>query len=235
MIDRVKLFNELAEKFPDNVGDDFRDDDLGGCAIKNDFGTYYPKMWGFLVEQLGVKSVLDVGCGFGYSLDFFVNNLNLDGLGIEGSEKVANASPLKDIIKIHDYRNGNVEINREFDLCWCCEVVEHIERKDLDALLSTFTKAKYVCMTFAEPDQSGHHHVNCQPGEYWVGKCYEKGLFVDIPFTQSLREKAREDYEDFQNSEMEDKQSFVIPHFVTRGIFFNRINPESIKGSDILF
>ncbi len=222
MIDRIKLFKEIVEKFPGNGDDCFHDGHLGGCSIKNDFGTYYPKMWEFLVRKLDIKSVLDVGCGFGYSLDFFVNDLNLDGLGVEGSEKIASSSPLKDIIKIHDYRDGNLDIDREFDLCWCCEVVEHIEEKYLDALLNTFTKAKYLCMTFAKPRQQGFHHVNCKPEGYWLNKCHEKGFIVDNSFTQELREKAQEDREDFNNLEMEDKQSFIISHFVARGIFFKR-------------
>ena len=155
-------------------------------------------------------------------MDYFVNTLNLEGIGIEGSEKVANSSPLKDIIKVHDYRNGNVEIHREFDLCWCCEVVEHIEKEYLDNLFDSFIKAKYLCMTFAGPGQSGHHHVNCQPEEYWVGECYDRGFVVDIDFTQKLRNKAQEDAQAFEKAEMEDKQGFVIPHFIGRGIFFRK-------------
>jgi len=31
-------------------------------------------------------------------------------------------------------------------------------------------------MTHAVPGQAGHHHVNCQPAEYWVEKLATRGF-----------------------------------------------------------
>jgi len=222
MIDRKTIKEHVKKHHPEQGEDSFDDGHLGGCSIKNDYGTYYPIMWKHMVTHLGIKSVLDVGCGFGYSLDYFTDDLKLDGLGIEGSSKIIKASPLKHIIVAHDYEEGAPTIDREFDLCWSCEFVEHVQEKYLDNIFDSFKKARYLCMTFAGTRQSGHHHVNCQNGEYWAAKCYDNGFVMDIDFTQVLRQKAHEDYEAFQKCEMEDKQGFVVPHFVERGLFFKR-------------
>lgn len=222
MIDRKTIQEHVKKHHPQQGEDSFDDGHLGGCNIKNDYGTYYPIMWEHMVKELGIKSVLDVGCGFGYSLSYFVDELKLEGLGIEGSPKVIEASPLQRLMVAHDYEKGAPPINREFDLCWSCEFVEHVEEKYLPNIFDSFTKARYLCMTFAGPGQAGHHHVNCQNGDYWVGNCYDNGLVIDVEFTQELRQKAHEDYEAFKKSEMEDKQGFVIPHFVERGLFFRR-------------
>ena len=68
MIDRKTIQEHVKKHHPQQGEDSFDDGHLGGCNIKNDYGTYYPIMWEHMVKELGIKSVLDVGCGFGYSL-----------------------------------------------------------------------------------------------------------------------------------------------------------------------
>ncbi len=42
-------------------------------------------------------------------------------------------------------------------------------------------------MTFAQPGQPGHHHVNCQPEEYWVERLREVGFASDERLTEESR------------------------------------------------
>ena len=34
-------------------------------------------------------------------------------------------------------------------------------------------------MTHAVPGQAGHHHVNCQPQEYWINLLSQKGFMLE--------------------------------------------------------
>ncbi len=67
---------------------------------------------------------------------------------------------------VHDLTKGPVVTS--VDLVHCQEVVEHIEEKYLDNLLSSLLCGKFIVMTHALPGQDGYHHVNCQPPEYWI-------------------------------------------------------------------
>ncbi len=56
---------------------------LGGNVIGGDANTYYPELWRHLVSTFAAKSVLDVGCGEGNALEFFVS-LGLRSVGMDG-------------------------------------------------------------------------------------------------------------------------------------------------------
>jgi hypothetical protein len=54
------------------------------------------------------------------------------------------------------------------DLVHCQEVAEHIEPAFVENLLASLAAGKYILMTHGLPGQIGHHHVNCQPPDYWI-------------------------------------------------------------------
>ena len=85
---------------------------------------------------------------------------------------------------------GELETEDRFDLCWCCEFVEHVKEEFRDNFLSSFAFCKYVAMTHAVPGQGGHHHVNCQPREYWVEHMSRFGFEFDEEMTDQLKELA---------------------------------------------
>jgi 2-polyprenyl-3-methyl-5-hydroxy-6-metoxy-1,4-benzoquinol methylase len=66
---------------------------LGGCEL-NDFGdtnSYVPETWDKLIEDYKPKKIIDVGCGGGYSLKYFLEK-NIDGVGVEGFEEAIEKS-----------------------------------------------------------------------------------------------------------------------------------------------
>jgi len=72
--------------------------------------------------------------------------------------------------------------------------------------LKTFAIAdRYVMMSFAEPGQTGWHHVNCQPAEYWIEKVSALGFRCDAELTKSARKAA------------------ASGHFFARGLVFVRV------------
>ena len=145
---------------------------LGGNIEGGDPFTYYPDLWKWMKDEMDIKSVLDVGCGEGHTLDYF-SRLGCKVLGVDGLE--VNVAKCKHPAIVHDLCSGPFLAESEVDLVWCCEVVEHIEEKYLDHLMKTLCQGRYVAITHALPRQRGVHHVNCQPQSYWIGKFEEQG------------------------------------------------------------
>ena len=60
------------------------EDHLGGYYTTLDPPSHCPKMFKYLVENLNIKSVLDVGCGMGYQMQEFMKYCE-EVYGIDGS------------------------------------------------------------------------------------------------------------------------------------------------------
>jgi len=183
---------------------------LGGFYTTPDPYSQCPKMWKYIIDKFDIKSVIDVGCGMGYGIIEFLKYCD-EVVGIDGSPYAFENSIVKDYIFSHDYTIGELETEDKYDLCWCCEFVEHVDEQYVDNFLSTFAFAKYVAMTHAVPGQGGHHHVNCQPKEYWIDHMARYGFEYDEEFTNELKEisKTEGDYS---------------PHFLSTGLFFKKVS-----------
>lgn len=115
----------------------------------------------YLIEHFNIKSMLDVGCGTGGMVEY-ARSLGVEALGVDGDPNVAN-----EYIVTHDFTQGPYIPDKEYDLIWSVEFVEHVEPEFIPNFLETFKHGKILMMTFAPPNQGGKHHVNLQPTEYW--------------------------------------------------------------------
>jgi SAM-dependent methyltransferase len=141
---------------------------LGGNIAGGDKLTYMPLLWQLLLYKYKIKSVLDVGCGEGHAMEWF-NNHKCTTLGIEGLKQNVDTCTNKNLNVIQlDLTEEPYQSKQPFDLIWCCETLEHIEKKYLDNVIQTLSNGKIIAMTCAVPNQAGYHHVNCQPLEYWI-------------------------------------------------------------------
>jgi hypothetical protein len=171
-----------------------------------DPATYTPKLWQWTIDTLGVRSVLDVGCGEGYAAAFFLSR-GCAVLGVDGSIQAERDSVIPGKHQRHDYDLGPFAPMGDWDLVWSCEFVEHVEERYSGNFLASFDCArKYVMMTYAPPGQLGWHHVNCQPEAYWVKKMKDLGFRLDQELTHQAREVAEPG------------------HFKVRGLVFVRAN-----------
>lgn len=152
---------------------------LGGYVPGGDPLSACPDLWSWLIEEFGLRSMLDVGCGEGHALSFF-RDRGLDVLGVDGLEQ---DDP--QIVK-HDYAAGPF-VAREFDLVWSCEFVEHVEEDLVPNFLETFKGGRLLLMTHAVPGQPGWHHVNCQHSGYWIETLEDAGFDFDDDLTMSAR------------------------------------------------
>lgn len=167
------------------IGAFITDRHLGGFVQGGDPDTQYPALWQWFVEELRVRSVLDVGCGDGAALEVF-RRLGADSVGIDGMN---HEHPL---IVTHDYTTGPSRLGRtDYDLVWSCEFVEHVEEQYIPNFMADFRRGEMIAMTHALPGQPGWHHVNCQPSSYWQDMMERNGYELDKQLTEKGRAKAR--------------------------------------------
>lgn len=100
-----------AENVPKNkdkfYGTDGNSPHLGGWIDFDRHGVSN-MTWDFMIGILGVKSLLDIGCGRGYSTNYF-HKKGVRVMCIEGSKSAIEAThlPSKDLIVEHDYSQGS--------------------------------------------------------------------------------------------------------------------------------
>jgi SAM-dependent methyltransferase len=161
---------------------------LGGYFPEGDPGSLVPDVWERAIDRFKIRSVIDVGCGSGRELQWF-RSRGCEVLGIEGLPPPG----ILDIVE-HDYTTGPYVPPRTFDLCWCCEFVEHIEEQYIPNFIATFKSSRYLMMTHALYWQDGHHHVNCQRPEYWIDRIRDSGFTFLARETIESRDRALNHY-----------------------------------------
>lgn len=167
------------------------DDDtphLGGNIASGDSWTYCPSVWQYCIDRFAIISVLDLGSGSGYSSHWF-NRHGLNVIAVDGLETNIRTSRYPAIQ--HDITISAVVA--PVDLVHCHEVVEHIEEKYLDNLLTSLLNGRIIIMTNAVPGQAGHHHVNLQPTEYWIDHLTQRGCQLLSEDTARIRKLAETD------------------------------------------
>jgi SAM-dependent methyltransferase len=187
---------------------------LGGYLYNGDPATTFPVMWDTLITDLNIKSILEIGCGRGFALKEF-QKLGCHVLGIDGSPSAVRDNLVPDRVKEIDFTKTKVEPQRQYDLVYSVEFVEHVEDRYKENFLTCFDAGNYIVMTFADIGQGGHHHVNCKPATYWIETIEARGFTFDQNYTDLLKTYAKKDRLTFC-------PSFDGNHFEHRGLFFKR-------------
>ena len=181
---------------------------LGGYIQGGDPGSWCPHLWTWMVKELGIQSVLDVGCGEGHSTRFF-QELGCDVLGVDGCEQAVADSVIPGFTVLHDFARGPFRPEKSYDLIWSCEFLEHVERQYVPNILNTFAVARTILLTHAFPGQRGHHHVNCRPSSYWIGLLEKAGFDCNVAMSLKARRVTLAD-------------SGNINHFARSGLVFQK-------------
>lgn len=144
---------------------------LGGNSVECNPNTYSPDSWKYVVDKYNIKSVMDVGSGYGHAAKWFTD-YGLKVVAIEGL-KINVDNAIVPTLLVDITKKSHVE---NVDMVHCVEVVEHVDEKYLDNLLTTLCCGKFLFMTHGLPKQRGHHHVNNQPTSYWVDHLAKRGF-----------------------------------------------------------
>jgi SAM-dependent methyltransferase len=161
---------------------------LGGNIAELDPASYCPTSWEYVINKYSIKSVLDVGSGRGHAGKYF-KDFGLEVTAIEGLKENVEKSLIPTIE--HDLTIS--PYTKDVDMVNCVEVVEHIEEKYLDNLLTTICCGKILFMTHAVPGQGGYHHVNEQPSEYWINHLKNRNFEYLENDSMQIRELSKKD------------------------------------------
>lgn len=202
-------------------GREIQEGHLGGCWTAGDPATWNPNLWDYFMNTLGVKSVIDIGCGTGLSMNYFLSK-GCEVLGLEGAQGAIDASIIKEKIVLHDFANGPYIPQKNYDLAWTAEFIEHVEERFIPNFVEVFQKCKYIALTYATPGQGGYHHVNEQHPEYWIEKIQSFGLKYEQDMTAFMRKIAVKDEEKAQSEYPGDVH--MISHFARKGLIFTNPN-----------
>jgi SAM-dependent methyltransferase len=154
-------------------------DEMHACSL-------FPEgVLGLALRRFSPKSVLDVGCGTGRAMEFFLSS-GVDTIGVEGSTLARERSRHSDRIILHDLRKP-LALDRKFDLVWCYEVAEHIHPDFSDTFMDSLSNhGDVLVLSAAPPGQGGEGHFNEQPGSYWIEKAAARGLHLDADASTAL-------------------------------------------------
>lgn len=158
----------------------YRDAELAMCSL------FPEKILALLMQELRPKSVLDLGCGTGRSLDYFLEH-GVDAVGIEGSKlAISHAKNAHRILRWN--LRKELELGRQFDLVFSYEVLEHIHPDYVDNLVrSLVNHSDLLVFTAARVGQGGEGHLNEQPSEYWIAQFKKHDYLPDEHMTAEIR------------------------------------------------
>lgn len=142
-----------------------------------------------LFAELGIKSVLDLGCGPG----FYLAGFKEAGYICDGFDGNPHTEQLtKGLAKVADLSKALV-LDNQYDCVLSLEVGEHIPKDYTQIFLENVTSHtnKYVILSWAVPGQNGDGHVNCQTNEYVSGEMLKKGFNRLTFFEKVLRDSAK--------------------------------------------
>jgi SAM-dependent methyltransferase len=142
------------------------------------------KLLSEILAVFAPHSVLDLGCGTGQAVDFFVRAGVEDVLGVENSAAAIRLSQCPERILRHDLRRF-LDLGRRFDLVFSFEFLEHVPERYVPTLLETFDRhTDTIVMSAATPGQGGQGHFNEQPPEYWIRKFADQGFDLNEALTR---------------------------------------------------
>ena len=131
----------------------------------------------YILKNIDIKSVIDVGCGTASWLYIFKKNGILNILGLDSHK---NISSLR--ISQEEFMNKNLEneiiSDKFYDLAISLEVAEHINPKHSIHFISDLCRlSNIILFSAATPGQGGENHINENPLDYWRIIFRENGYY----------------------------------------------------------
>lgn len=187
---------------------------LGGFT-ERDNSTISYNLWRFLLSEVAVKSLVDVGCGKGHSTKYFHDH-GVDVLCIEGSHDAIQQSLLpRRVIVQHDYSQGPWwPDTKTFDLAWSTEFLEHVGRQYMENYVPVFLRSALIIVTSSP--WGGWHHVEVHGSWWWKARFEARGLVYSEYLTELFRGMVTFDNTNYAHLEYSQQlmglHVFINPH-----------------------
>jgi SAM-dependent methyltransferase len=137
-------------------------------------------------EVFHPSSIIDIGCGVGYWLKVWLEELSVSRIqGVEGpyvSPEMLQVS--QEHILFQDLKEP-LQINERFDLAMSLEVAEHLPQLKAESFIKSLTSLSDVILFSAAIEgQEGTYHINEQMPEYWC-KIFNQFGYVPVDYFRS--------------------------------------------------
>jgi len=193
---------------------------LGGFG-QMDVGGINPAAWKHMIEDVGVKSFMDIGCGRGFSTSWFAFH-GVDVICAEGSHDAVTQSVLPDPstqVVEHDFSRGPWWPEKTYDVAWSVEFLEHVNLQFHYNYVTAFRKAALLYVTASTG--AGWHHVEVHSNEWWIRKYESYGFKYDAELTQQVKGWARDGKKEYTSPKGKWLDGFYIR--VTMMVFVNPV------------
>jgi len=192
---------------------------LGGFTEMDNMGIS-PAVWKHMIQDLGVHSLIDVGCGRGISTLWFLLH-GVDVLCAEGSHDAVMKSmlpdPSKQIVE-HDFSRGPWWPEKTYDAVWSVEFLEHVSVQFHFNYISAFRKAALLFVTSSR--NGGWHHTEVHQDEWWIQKYESYGFRYSPSLTDAVRRIASK--EKAENKMAPNDKPYNAQHvWLTMKVFVN--------------
>jgi SAM-dependent methyltransferase len=186
----VRIFGKEEEaaqkkrKFYGGQGDKMH---LGGFKGFDRMGVAN-NTWNYMMGPLGIKSMMDIGCGRGISTDYFLQR-GAEVLCVEGSHDAVERSVLpRSAIVEHDFTRGPWWPDRTYDAAWSVEFLEHVGRHYMTNYMATLRRAAILFVTAS--NNGGWHHVEVKENMWWKSRFLAANFIYNDELTQRIRNSA---------------------------------------------
>ena len=205
---------------------------LGGFTSIDMHGIS-PAVWRtVMLENLGIKTLVDVGCGKGISTLFFLRQ-GVDVTCVEGSHDAVTQSilPPEKVVE-HDFSRGPWWPEDTVDAVWCVEFTEHVSRQYLLNYAAVFHSAAYIFVSHS--NWGGWHHVEVHSDEWWQTKWESQGFVFSQALTDLVRESARGEMGQEEGAITEGNGYYAQHLIYTMQVFINPAVAKLLKHQHLL-
>jgi glycosyltransferase involved in cell wall biosynthesis len=141
--------------------------------------------FGAVAEQIKTtitpKKVLDAGCAIGILVEE-LRNRGIDASGIDISAYAIGQAP-EDLRPFLSVGSFDVEIDGDFDLIVCTEVIEHMTPTQASYAIANFCRHTNAVLFSSTPDDfDDPTHVNVHPISDWALEFAKQGFFRDFDY-----------------------------------------------------
>ena len=221
-----------------HLGDNYHD--------KDEWAPFFRNFAKKIVEDIAPKTVLDIGCAFGYMVEY-LRELGVEAWGIDTSSYAVSQADesIRPYLRVSSACDPLPEdMPQKYDLVLNIEVLEHMSMEDGECAIQRMCSyADTIIFSSTGDDFAEPSHVNVQQPSYWATRFAKQGFYRNLQYDlnyvsrYAMRLERRQasiadivfDYEFFlQHQQMQKHDAF------TSKVYFNMGAGESEENVQLL-